>query len=160
MKQNIQLSDFQCSSTFMVPTKAFMCTQYPRNDMFVLSMPYLTEEISSGSNHNYMVRWSIIAQCAYPNRAPEVILLGMDDLSVVTGYTSTIQARNNQRFQPRQHQIDSIYQESFWQQFVATDAFQLKCLSKWDKLNSEVNLSLQYCLLADQLYECYANFQV
>lgn len=144
----------------MVPTKAYMCTQYPRNDMFVLSVPYLSEEISAASNHNYMVRWSIIAQCGFPSRAPEVILLGMDDLSVITGYASTSQSRNNQRFQQRQHQTDSIFQESFWQQYVANDSFQLKCLTKWEKVNSDEDLSLQYCVLADQLYECYANFQV
>lgn len=142
-----------------MPTDSNLCTQFPRNDIFVLSLPYLSEDISTAANHNYMVRWSIIAQCGLPHRAPEVILLGMDDLSTVMGYRkpTSSQSHNNQ---PHHHQTDIIFQENYWQQFVVNESFHLQCLIKWDKLNTETNASLQYCLLADQLYECYASFQV
>ncbi|VVC34984.1 Hypothetical protein CINCED_3A019095 [Cinara cedri] len=159
LKQLVHLSDFQSSNSFLMPTGPNKSTQSPRYDMFVLSLPYLDEEISTTVNRNYMVRWSIIAQCGLPHRAPEVILLGMDNLSVVMGHKKSTpnQSRNNQR---SQHQTDITFQETYWQQFVANESFHLQCLTKWEKLNTETNASLQYCLLADQLYDCYANFQL
>lgn len=114
-----------------------------------------------------MVRWSIIAQCGHPDRAPEVILLGMDDSSTVLAYTESTLRRSQggtlrpQRIQQRhQYQTHHIVQERYWQQFVASDNFQMPSLSKWYKTNNENPSLSQYCLLADELYECYSNFQV
>ncbi|CAH1732220.1 unnamed protein product [Aphis gossypii] len=62
--------------------------------------------------------------------------------------------------QRRQYQTNQIFQERYWQQYVASDAFYIQCLTKWDKMNNNGSNLLQYCLLADQLYECYTNFQL
>lgn len=102
-----------------------------------------------------MVRWSIITQCGRPDKAPEVILLGMNDSSV--DLTHGDASLNRQR---RFHQTHQIIQERYWQQYVASDLFNLQCLSKWNKMNNNNAPTLQYCHLADQLYECYAQFQV
>lgn len=106
-----------------------------------------------------MVRWLVMAQCDYPDKAPEVILLGMDNSPIVLGESTLHRSHGNQRHQHRQYQSHKITQERYWQQYVANDAFHIQCLTKWDKINDNSSL-LQYCLLADQLYECYANFQV
>lgn len=106
-----------------------------------------------------MVRWLVMAQCDYPDKAPEVILLGMDNSPIVLGESTLHRSHGHQRHQHRQYQSHKITQERYWQQYVANDAFHIQCLTKWDKINDNSSL-LQYCLLADQLYECYANFQV
>lgn len=136
----------------------------PCNDRFVLALPYFCEDISVASSHN-MVRWSIIAQCDHPDKAPEVILLGLDDLSLILGYGDTTLRRpcGNQRpqnIQRRQYQTHQIIQERYWQQYVASDLFHIQCLTKWDLISKGTSNILLYCLLADQLYECYAQFQV
>jgi len=110
-----------------------------------------------------MVRWSIIAQCGRPDKAPEIILLETDNSSINSGYSETTLRRTQQRpqqLQRHQYQTNQIIQERYWQQYVASDAFYIQCLTKWDKTNNNSSSILQYCLLADQLYECYANFQV
>lgn len=110
-----------------------------------------------------MVRWLIIAQCSRPDKAPEVILLETDNSSINSGYGDTTLRKAQQRpqqLQRRQCQTNQIIQERYWQQYVASDAFYIQCLTKWDKTNNNSSSTLQYCLLADQLYECYANFQV
>jgi len=110
-----------------------------------------------------MVRWSIIAQCGRPDKAPEVILLETDYSSINSGYGETTLHRTQQRPQQLQHhqiQTNQIIQERYWQQYVASDAFYIQCLTKWDKTNNNNSSISQYCMLADQLYECYANFQV
>lgn len=123
---------------------SILSVQSKRNDMFVLALPFLCEEELLESNNN-MVNWLIITQCDRPDIAPEVILLGLDNLSNL---------RINQR-----RQMYKVAQEHYWQQYVASDSFQLPCIAKWAKINEESFLS-QFCLLADQLYECYRNFQV
>lgn len=140
--------------------------QIQRYDRFVLAMPYFSEEISETSYPRFMVRWSIIAQCSRPNQAPEVILLGIDDSSIISsrsGDATLHRSQSNQRshhhlrLQQQSHQLNH---ERYWQQYVISDAFQLQCLANWNTANNENLFSLQYCLLADQLYECYAHFQV
>lgn len=154
----MHLSDFQSSDLSSLPTDSLISNiQPPRNDMFVLALPYLYEENSPVSSHNFMVRWSIIAQCGRPDKAPEVILLEMVNSSIVSGYGEATSHRAQQR---QQYQTNQIVQERYWQQYVASDAFYIQCLTKWDKMNNNSSSLLQYCLLADQLYECYANFQV
>lgn len=114
-----------------------------------------------------MVRWSIIAQCSHPDKAPEVILLGMDNSSFASGYgEATLRRTHNsqrpQHLQRHPHQPYQIFQERYWQQFVASDVFIyiMQCLTKWDKINNDNSSLYQYCLLADQLYQCYSHFQV
>lgn len=158
LQQHVHLSDFQSSTLSSLPTDDLSsCTQPSRNDKFILSLPYLYEENSPVSSHNFMVRWSIIAQCGHPDKAPEVILLEMDNSSINLGYNEGTLRKTQQR---RQYQTNQIIQERYWQQYVASDAFYIQCLTKWDKMNNNGSNLLQYCLLADQLYECYANFQV
>jgi len=162
LKQRVQLSDFQTSALSSLPTDDLSSNvQLPRNDKFVLSLPYLYEDNLPISRNNFMVRWLIIAQCGRPDKAPEVILLETDYSSINTGYSEITLHRTQQRLQQlqhRQYQTNQIIQERYWQQYVASDAFYIQCLTKWDKINS--SSILQYCLLADQLYECYVNFQV
>lgn len=158
LQQRVHLSDFQSSTLSSLPTDDLSsCTQPSRNDKFVLSLPYLYEENSPASSHNFMVRWSIIAQCGRPDKAPEVILLEKDNSSINMGYSEGTLRRTQQR---RQYQTNQIIQEHYWQQYVASDAFYIQCLTKWNKMNNNGSNLLQYCLLADQLYECYANFQL
>lgn len=158
LQQRVHLSDFQSSTLSSLPTDdSSSCTQPSRNDKFVLSLPYLYEENSPASSHNFMVRWSIIAQCGRPDKAPEVILLEKDNSSINMGYSEGTLRRTQQR---RQYQTNQIIQEHYWQQYVASDAFYIQCLTKWNKMNNNGSNLLQYCLLADQLYECYANFQL
>ncbi|CAH1732219.1 unnamed protein product [Aphis gossypii] len=158
LQQRVHLSDFQSSTLSSLPTDdSSSCMQPSRNDKFVLSLPYLYEENSPASSHNFMVRWSIIAQCGRPDKAPEVILLEMDNSSINLGYSEGTLRRTQQR---RQYQTNQIFQERYWQQYVASDAFYIQCLTKWDKMNNNGSNLLQYCLLADQLYECYTNFQL
>lgn len=84
------------------------------------------------ANHNYMVRRSIIAQYDLPNRAPEIILPGMDDLSVVIEYRKLTpnQSSNNQHLGPCQHQTYTIFHDSYWQQFIANKSFHLQYIIK------------------------------
>jgi len=162
--QRVQLSDFQSSTLSSLPTDDLSShIQLPRNDKFILALPYLYEDNLPISRHNFMVRWSIIAQCGHPDKAPEVILLETDNLSVNSGFGETTLRRTQlrpQQLQHRQYQTYQIIQERYWQQYVASDAFYIQCLTKWDKTNNNSSSILQYCLLADQLYECYVNFQV
>lgn len=165
MQQRVYLSDFQSSTVSSLPTDGLTSsTQHPRNDRFVLALPYFCEDTSTAPTN--MVRWSIIAQCSHPDKAPEVILLGMDRSSLVSGYReATILRRTNSSQRPQQlerrvHQTYQIIQERYWQQFVASDLFHMPCLTKWDKINNDNSSLFQYCLLADQLYQCYAHFQV
>lgn len=168
LQQRVRLSEFQSSTSSTLPIDgSTSSTLPPRYDRFILSIPYFSEEISVVPSHKYMVCWSIIAQCGHPDKAPEVILLGMDDSSTVLAYTESMLQRTQggtqrpQRLQRHQYQTHHIAQERYWQQFVASDNFQMQCLSKWYKITNNDNLSLsQYCILADELYECYANFQV
>jgi len=147
LKQQVQLSNFQSSSTCSLPINdSILNVRATRNDMFVLALPFLSEEMHPVSNDN-MVKWLIITQCERPDMAPEVILLGLDSFSYL---------RVNQRYQ---YQTYQIAQEFYWQQYVASDSFQLQCIAKWTKINEDSFLS-QFCLLADQLYECYNNFQL
>ncbi|XP_060847296.1 uncharacterized protein LOC132926892 [Rhopalosiphum padi] len=158
LQQRVHLSDFQSSTLSSLPTDDLSSNTLPsRNDKFVLSLPYLYEENSPVSSHNFMVRWSIIAQCGRPDKAPEVILLETDNSSINLGYGDGTLRRTQQR---RQYQTNQIIQERYWQQYVASDAFYIQCLTKWDKMNNNSSTLMQYCLLADQLYECYANFQL
>lgn len=165
LQQRVRLMDFQSSATPALQTDgSSFVTQAPRNDRFVLGLPYFYEDMSMSFGHN-MVRWMIIAQCGHPDKAPEVILLGMDDPSTTLGHgdISLRRQQNSQRSQQllrRQYQNHQTSQEHYWQQYVASEVFYIPCLSKWDKLNTENSCNLQYCLLADQLYECYAQFQV
>jgi len=124
--------------------------QPPSNNMFVLTLPFLREEMLPPSNHNNTVQWLIITQCNRPHLAPEVILLGPDNAAY---------SRCKQKAPRRWYQMYHITHERYWQQYVASDSFQLQCLTKWSKLNDD-SFSSQFCLLADQLYECYSNFQV
>lgn len=132
----------------------------PRNDRFILSLPYLSEELPTASSYSSIVRWSIIAQCSHPDRAPEVILLGMENLSPEHSEASLRRLQRPQHLQRRHTQSYQIFQERFWQQYVTSELFHMPCLVKWDKMSDDNFSSLQYCQLADQLYECYANFQV
>ncbi|XP_022180409.1 uncharacterized protein LOC111040715 isoform X1 [Myzus persicae] len=164
LQQRVQLSDFQSSTLTSLPTDDLSSNvQLPRNDKFVLALPYLYEDNLPVSRNNFMVRWSIIAQCSRPDKAPEVILLEQDNSSMNSGYGETTLRRTQQRpqqLQRRQYQTNQIIQERYWQQYVASDAFYIQCLTKWDKINNNSSSILQYCLLADQLYECYVNFQL
>lgn len=156
------MSDFQSSVIPQLPTDGSN-KQYPRNDRFILALPYFCEQISDASNNSFMVRWSIITQCDHPNRPPDIILLGLDDTSKIFGYGESTLRRsqsNSQHTQRRQSQIHKIFQEQYWQQYVASEIFHIQCLTKWNNGNNEKSSLLQYCILADQLYECYANFQV
>lgn len=154
LKLPVHLSDFQSSTTSSLPTDGMNSnTQVSRNDRFVLALPYFCEDISVSSSYINMVRWSIITQCGQPDKTPEIILLGKDDSSVDLTHGDATLSRHR-RFQ-HTHQI---IQERYWQQYVASDVFNLPCLSKWNKMSNDN--TLQYCLLADQLYECYAQFQV
>lgn len=163
LQQRVHLSDFQSSTTLSSqPTDGsnLSIQTDPRYDRFILSLPYLSEELPAATGYSNMVRWSIIAQCSYPDRAPEVILLGMDNLAPEQSEVSVRQIQRPQHLQRRQNHSYPIIQERFWQQYVTSDAFHLPCLTKWHKMSNDNSSSLQYCLLADQLYECYANFQV
>lgn len=111
------------------------------------------------SSLNCMVRWLVMAQCDHPDKAPEIILLGLDDSSMVLGELPLRRLHGNHRNLHHQYQSQKITQERYWQQYVASDAFHIQCLTKWNKMNDNSSLS-QYCLLADQLYECYTHFQV
>lgn len=159
----MQLSDFQSSALPSLPTNDLSSNvQLPRNDKFVLALPYLYEDNLPISRHNFMVRWLIIAQCGRPDKAPEVILLETDYSSINSGYGETSHRTQQppQQLQRRQCQTNQIIQERYWQQYVASDTFYIQCLTKWDKIINNSSFTLQYCLLADQLYECYVNFQV
>ncbi|XP_025191034.1 uncharacterized protein LOC112591432 [Melanaphis sacchari] len=157
LKQRVHLSDFQSSTLSSLPTDDLSSNILPsRNDKFVLSIPYLFEENLPVTSQNFMVRWSIIAQCGHPDKAPEVILLETDNSSINLGHSEGTLRRIQQS---RQYQTNQIFQERYWQQYVASDAFYIQCLTKWGKMNNSSTL-LQYCLLADQLYDCYANFQL
>lgn len=166
MQQRVYLSDFQSSTISALPTDSSSSSTQPlRNDRFVLALPYFYEETSMVSAHNYMVRWAIIAQCSHPDKAPEVILLGMDNSSTGSGYGETTLRRPHisqrpQLLQRRPNQAHQIFQERYWQQYVASDIFHMQCLTKWDKINNDNSSLFQYCMLADQLYQCYAQFQV
>lgn len=111
-----------------------------------------------------MVQWSIISLCSCPDKAPDVILLGMDDTSMVSGFreVATIRQSLYSNLRSLNTQRCTLQtQECYWQQYVASDAFHVQSLSKWDKINNDKSSSLmQYCRLADQLYECYGHFQV
>jgi len=146
----VYLSHFQSSGTCSLPTDGdFSLRAQPlRNDIFVLTLPFLCDEMLPVSNHNNIVQWLIMTQCNNPHKAPEVILLGLDN---IYPYSHT-----NQR---HLQQIHQIIPEQYWLQFVASDSFHLPCLAKWAKINDSSFLS-QFCMLADQLYDCYINFQV
>lgn len=162
------MSDFQSSTIPSLPIDGISSSiQPPCNDRFILAIPYFYEETQELSSHNYMVRWSIIAQCSHPDKAPEVILLGIDNSSTASGYGEATLRRTHssqrpQHLQRRSHQAYQIFQERYWQQYVASDVFIyiMQCLTKWDKINNDNSSLFQYCLLADQLYQCYAHFQV
>lgn len=111
-----------------------------------------------------MVRWSVIAQCGRPDQAPEVSLLGLDDSTLISGYgdatlksSQSNQRSHHQRLQKNSHQL---IQERFWQQYVISEAFSMDCLTKWKPVKNANFFCLQYCILADQLYQSYARFQV
>lgn len=161
LQQQVRLTDFQSSSTPTLQTNCLSSSTIPtppRNDGFVLAIPYFYNDTSVSSGHN-MVRWSIIAQCRHPDRSPEVILLGIDDPSIGLGHgDASLRRQRVQHLHRRQtHQIT---QEHYWQQYVTSDLFYVPCLSKWNKMSNENSSVMQFCTLADQLYECYAQFQV
>lgn len=163
MKQRVYLSDFQSSVIYSLPTDGSISSiQYPCNDRFVLGIPYFCEQPSL-SMHKFIVRWSIITQCDHPDKPPEIILLGLDDTSLISRYgeKKSYQSQSKQQSsQYNQCQTNTIYQERFWQEYVASEMFQIQCLTKWKKIGNENSSLIQYCVLANQLYDCYANFQV
>lgn len=167
LQQQVHLSDFQSStSPPLLINGSSSIVKPPRYDRFVLALPYFYEDLSTTPSRINLVRWAIINQCGRPDRAPEVILLGVDDLSVVSAHgDATLKRQHSNQSSQHEHllrrlQSHKIVQERYWQQYVASEVFCVPCLTKWEKINNDNSSVMQYCLLADQLYECYCQFQV